>query len=84
VREGDHRDVAGPKRTKLRKLAWALEASIVTMARAPGAVPTHPNLVMGACQTAIATSSASCSRRVVSGICWRACDAAAALRAFIR
>jgi hypothetical protein len=41
--------VAGPKRTKLRKLAWALEASIVTMARAPGAVPTHPNLVMGAC-----------------------------------
>jgi len=51
VREGDHRDVMGPKGKKLRKLFWANEATIVTMGRPPGAVPVHPNLVLGACLT---------------------------------
>ena len=46
VREGDHRDVIGPKGKKLRKLFWANEATIVTMGRAPGALPAHPNLVL--------------------------------------
>ncbi len=49
VREGDHRDVLGPKGKKLRKVFWAQEATIVTMGRPPGAVPTHPNLVLAAC-----------------------------------
>ncbi len=49
VREGDHREMVGPTGKKLRKLFWAQEATIVTMGRPPGAVPTHPNLVLGAC-----------------------------------
>lgn len=49
VREGDHRDVLGPKGKKLRKVFWAQEATIVTMGRPPGAVPSHPNLVLAAC-----------------------------------
>lgn len=49
VREGDHRDVEGPSAKKLRKLFWALEATIGTMGRPPGAEPTHPNLVLAAC-----------------------------------
>ena len=49
VREGDHRDPEIPGGKKLRKLFWAQEATIVTMGRPPGAVPTHPNLVLAAC-----------------------------------
>ena len=33
VREGDHRELEGPKGKKFRKLYWALEATIVTMGR---------------------------------------------------
>jgi hypothetical protein len=51
VREGDHRDVVGPKGKKLRKLFWADEATIVTMGRPQATVPTHPNLVLAACLT---------------------------------
>jgi hypothetical protein len=51
VREGDHRDVRGPKGKQLRKLFWADEATIVTMGRPAGAVPAHPNLVPAACLT---------------------------------
>ena len=47
VREGDHREATGPDGTALRKLCWALEATIATMGRPPGAVPSHPNLVLG-------------------------------------
>lgn len=46
VREGDHRDIEGPGRKKLRKLFWATEATIVTMGRRPGSVPSHPNLAL--------------------------------------
>ncbi|MHB1712841.1 MAG: hypothetical protein ACYCV7_15820, partial [Acidimicrobiales bacterium] len=48
VREGDHRDEAGPTGKKRTRIAWAQEATLVTMAPSPGAVPTHPNLVLGA------------------------------------
>lgn len=51
VREGDHRDEAGPTGRKRTRIAWALEATLVTMAPGPGAVPTHPNLVVGAVLT---------------------------------
>lgn len=49
VREGDHRELEGPNGKKFRKLYWALEATIVTMGRAPQSVPVHPNLAIGLC-----------------------------------
>jgi hypothetical protein len=47
IREGDHREATGPEGKTLRKLFWATEATIATMGRPPGAVPSHPNLVLG-------------------------------------
>jgi len=47
VREGDHREREDDKGKPLRKLAWALEATIATMARPPGAPPATPNLAIG-------------------------------------
>jgi ribosomal protein L32E len=47
VREGDHREVVGPNQKLLRKIHWALEATIVTMGRPAFSAPTHPNLVLG-------------------------------------
>jgi hypothetical protein len=47
VREGDHREVTGPKGKALRKLFWADEATVATMGRPPGAVPAYPDLVLG-------------------------------------
>jgi hypothetical protein len=42
VREGDHREREDDKGKPLRKIAWALEATIATMARPPGAPPACP------------------------------------------
>lgn len=47
VREGDHREGTGPTGKPLRKIAWALEATMATMGRGPGAVADHPNLILG-------------------------------------
>jgi hypothetical protein len=47
VREGDHREREDDKGRPLRKIAWALEAAIATMARPPGAPPGHPDLAIG-------------------------------------
>ena len=47
VREGDHREREDGKGKPLRKLAWALEATIATTARPPGACPQRPNLAIG-------------------------------------
>jgi hypothetical protein len=47
VREGDHRDRKDDKGKPLRKIAWALEATIATTARPPGAPPACPNLAIG-------------------------------------
>jgi hypothetical protein len=47
VREGDHRCTTGPDGKELRKIYWALEATLVTMARPPRTLPASPNLVIG-------------------------------------
>jgi hypothetical protein len=47
VREGDHRDREDDKGKPLRKICWALEATIAVTARPPGALPTMPNLAIG-------------------------------------
>ena len=47
VREGDHRDAEDHKGRKRTKIAWALEATIVTTARPPGTGPACPNLAIG-------------------------------------
>ena len=47
MREGDHREHEDHKGRKRSKVAWALEATIVTMARGPGETPQHPNLALG-------------------------------------
>jgi hypothetical protein len=46
VREGDHRDAEDHKGRRRTRIAWALEATIATMARTPGQVPGHPNLAL--------------------------------------
>ena len=47
VREGDHREREDDKGKPLRKLAWALEATIATTARPPGTAPACPDLAIG-------------------------------------
>ena len=51
VREGDHRDREDEGGRPLRKIAWALEATIATTARPPGAPPATPNLAIGLAMT---------------------------------
>jgi len=47
IREGDHREREDDKGKPLRKICWALEATIATTARRPGAPPGGPNLAIG-------------------------------------
>jgi hypothetical protein len=47
VREGDHREREDDKGKLLRKIAWALEATIAATARPPGTGPACPNLATG-------------------------------------
>jgi hypothetical protein len=47
VREGDHRDREDDTGKPLRKICWALEATIAVTARPPGGPPATPNLAIG-------------------------------------
>jgi hypothetical protein len=47
VRDADQREGTGPQARKYPKIYWALEATIVTMGRAPGTAPGFPNLALG-------------------------------------
>ena len=47
VREGDHREREDDKGKPLRKICWALEATIAATARLPGAAPGGPDLAIG-------------------------------------
>ncbi len=51
AREGDHREREDDKGKPLRKLPWALEATIATTARPPHAEPACPDLAIGLAQT---------------------------------
>ena len=51
VREGDHREHEDDKGKPLRKIAWALEATIAVTTRPPGAPSAHPNLAVGLAMT---------------------------------
>jgi len=47
VREDDHREREDDKGKPLRKISWALEATIAATARPPGAPPACPDLAIG-------------------------------------
>jgi hypothetical protein len=51
VREGDHREREDDKGKPLRKICWAMEATIATTARPPAAPPATPNLAIGLAMT---------------------------------
>jgi hypothetical protein len=51
VREGDHREREDDTGRPVRKICWALEATIATTARPPGAPPATPNLAIGMAMT---------------------------------
>ena len=83
VREGDHREREDDKGKPLRKIAWALEATIATTARPPGAPPAHPNLAIGLALTRPGEDPGGTGTRVLASIAarghktgWLGCDRA--------
>ena len=66
VREGDHREREDDKGKPLRKLAWALEATIATTARPPDAEPACPNLAIGLALTRPGEDPGGTGARVLS------------------
>ena len=71
VREGDHREREDDKGKPLRKIAWALEATIATMARPPGAPPAHPNLGAGLALTRPGEDPGGTGARVLASLAAR-------------
>jgi len=71
VREGDHRDREDDKGKPLRKISWALEATIATMARPPGAPPAHPSLAAGLAMTRPGEDPGSTGARVLASLAAR-------------
>jgi hypothetical protein len=71
VREGDHREREDDKGKPLRKICWALEATIATMARPPGALPAHPNLAAGLALTRPGEDPGGTGARVLASLAAR-------------
>ena len=71
VREGDHREREDDKGKPLRKIAWALEATIATMARPPGAPPAHLNLAAGLALTRPGEDPGGTGARVLTSLAAR-------------
>ncbi len=71
VREGDHREREDDKGKPLRKISWALEATIATMARPAGATPAHPNLAAGLALTRPGQDPGGTGARVLASIAAR-------------
>jgi hypothetical protein len=71
VREGDHRDAEDHKGRKRTKIAWALEATIATTARPPGAGHGCPNLAIGLALTRPGADPGGTGTRVLASIAAR-------------
>ena len=71
VREGDHRDREDDKGKPLRKISWALEATIAATARPPGAPPGCPNLAAGLALTRPGEDPGGTGARVLASVAAR-------------
>jgi hypothetical protein len=71
VREGDHREREDDKGKPLRKICWALEATIATTARPPGAPPACPNLAIGLALTRPGEDPGGTGARVLASVAAR-------------
>ncbi len=71
VREGDHREREDDKGKPLRKIAWALEATIATTARPPHAEPGCPNLAIGLALTRPGEDPGGTGARVLASVAAR-------------
>ena len=71
VREGDHRDAEDHTGRRRTRIAWALEATIVTTARAPGSPPGHPNLALGLALTRPGEDPGGTGARVLASVAAR-------------
>ena len=71
VREDDHREREDDKGKPLRKIAWALEATIATTARPPGVPPATPNLAIGMALTRPGEDPGGTGARVLASVAAR-------------
>ena len=71
VREGDHREREDDKGKPLRKICWALEATIATTARPPRAEPACPNLAIGLAMARPGQDPGGTGARVLASIASR-------------
>ena len=71
VREGDHRDRENDNGKPLRKITWALEATIATTARLPGTTPARPDLAIGLAMTRPGQDPGGTGARVLASMAAR-------------
>jgi hypothetical protein len=71
VREGDHREREDDKGKPLRKIAWALEATIATTARLPGTALACPDLAIGLALTRPGQDPGGTGARVLTSMAAR-------------